>query len=54
LGLNITGTLGVLLKAKQEGYLSVIEPLISQLQDGGIRLSKPLVAKVLQLAGEAP
>lgn len=52
LGLPMTGTLGVLLKAKQEGYVPAIEPLISRLQSNGIRLSKPLIAKVLQLAGE--
>lgn len=52
LGLTITGTLGILLKAKQEGHISSIAPLISELQSNGIRLSKPLVVKVLQLAGE--
>ena len=26
LGLNVTGTLGILLKAKMEGYLEMVEP----------------------------
>jgi predicted nucleic acid-binding protein len=52
LGLMITGTLGVLLKAKQQGVVLEIRPLIEQLQKGGIWLGRPLVAKVLQLANE--
>lgn len=52
LGLTLTGTLGVLLKAKQEELILEIKPLIEQLQKGGIRLGRPLVAKVLQLADE--
>lgn len=52
LGLSLTGTLGVLLKAKAQGLISNIAPLIIQLQDGGIRLSSTLVAEALRLAGE--
>ncbi len=52
LGLAITGTLGVLLKAKQRGFVAEIKPLIEQLQQGGIRLGRPLIAQTLQLANE--
>ncbi|MCP4426269.1 MAG: DUF3368 domain-containing protein [Chloroflexi bacterium] len=52
LGLTVTGTLGVLLKAKQQGVIAEIKPLIEQLQRGGIRLGRPLVAKTLRLANE--
>lgn len=52
LGLPITGTLGVLLKAKQLGHLQAIKPLISQLHQGGIRLGQKLIDRVLQLADE--
>ncbi len=54
LGLTITGTLGVLLRAKQQGLVPEIKPLIEQLQQGGIRLGRPLVAQVLLLADESP
>ena len=53
LGLRLTGTLGVLLRAKERGFVSKIEPLIAELQHGGIRLSDAVVEEVLRLAGEA-
>ena len=52
LGLNLTGTLGVLLKAKRQGLLPAIKPLIDQLRHGGIWLSDALVAEALKLAEE--
>jgi len=53
LGLSITGTLGVLLKAKQIGFIPELAPLITSLRDGGIYLGDNVVAQVLQLANEA-
>jgi len=52
LGLTLTGTLGVLLKAKERGLVPAVGPLIDQLRQGGIRLDDALVAEVLRLAGE--
>ena len=52
LGLPITGVLGVLLKAKQLGYLLEIKPLILQLRHSGIRLGDVLIERVIKLAGE--
>jgi predicted nucleic acid-binding protein len=54
LGLEITGTLGVMLKGKQLGFVPEVKPLVERLQKGGIRLGRPLIARVLQLAGELP
>lgn len=51
-GLTITGTLGVLLKAKQQGLISEIRPLTEQMQNGGIHLADQLIAQVLRLAKE--
>jgi len=53
LGLRLTGTLGVLLKAKQLGLVDAIAPLVDELRIGGIRLSDAVIAIVLELAGEA-
>jgi predicted nucleic acid-binding protein len=53
LGLTLTGTLGVLLKAKERGVIPVIAPLIDQLRQGGIRLSQAVVTEALELAGES-
>jgi uncharacterized protein len=50
--LTFTGTLGVLIKAKQLGHVSTIRPLIEQLQRSGMWLSESVIADVLKLAGE--
>jgi len=50
--LKITGTLGVLLKAKESGYIGEIKPLLYQLKDKGIWLSDKLINRVLNLADE--
>jgi predicted nucleic acid-binding protein len=52
LGLNLTGTLGVLLKAKQLGHVESVASLIYRLRQDGIRLSDAVVAEVLALADE--
>lgn len=52
LGMRLTGTLGVLLRAKQLGAIEAVAPMIDQLRQGGIRLSDDVVAEVLRLAGE--
>ena len=52
LGLKLTGTLGVLLKAKERGLIPVVKPLIDRLQRGGFRLDYFVIAEVLLLACE--
>lgn len=52
LGLRLTGTLGVLLKAKRLGLVDAVAPLIDQLRLGGIRLGDAVIAKVLKAADE--
>ena len=52
LGLTITGTLGVLLKAKQRGLILEIQPYIEQLRNGGIRIGEALLERILELANE--
>lgn len=52
LGLHLTGTLGVLLKAKREGMLSEVGPVLEAIRQGGVRLADSLVEEVLVLAGE--
>jgi uncharacterized protein len=51
-GLTLTGTLGVLLRAKQLGHVKAVAPLIHRLRQGGIHLSDLVVAEVLALADE--
>lgn len=52
LGLTLTGTVGVLLRAKKRKLVPAVEPLIDQLRQGGIRLDDALVIEALELAGE--
>ena len=52
IGLPLTGTIGVLLLAKQEGLINAIKPLLTTLHDNGLYLSVSLIDKALQLADE--
>lgn len=52
LGLTLTGSIGILLMAKQTGQIKAIKPLLTQLDQGGIHLSPALIAQALQEAGE--
>jgi predicted nucleic acid-binding protein len=50
--LTYTGTIGVLVKAKQAGHVKAIRPLIEQLRATGLWLADDLVAMVLDQANE--
>jgi uncharacterized protein len=52
LGLPLTGTLGVLLLAKEKGLITTVAPLVQQMQDTGLYFSPDLVSEVLSLARE--
>ena len=53
LGVEMTGTLGILLRAKSTGHIAAIEPLIEELiQHHNFRLHAKLVEVILTEAGE--
>jgi predicted nucleic acid-binding protein len=52
LSLRLTGTLGLLLDAKQSGLISQVRPLLDQLQALRFRLSPATYQAVLKLADE--
>lgn len=52
LGLPVTGTLGVLIKAKQEGYVEALKPILHQMIEHGIYMSNELVELCLKQIGE--
>jgi len=54
IGLKVTGTLGILLRAKQAGLIPTVKPLIDDLAAQGFRLRPDLHRDVLKLAGEIP
>lgn len=53
-GLNITGLVGVLLEAKNKGFVSKIKPIVDTLViQARFRISSQLYAEIFRLAGEA-
>ena len=52
MGLQIAGTLAVLLRAKQQGHLAGVRPYIIQMQSQGRRFHPDLIAYLLEKAGE--
>lgn len=53
LGLPVTGTLGLLIRAKQLGLLGAVGPVIDEIASHGFRIDDDTRAAVLKLAGEA-
>ncbi|MCM1135451.1 MAG: DUF3368 domain-containing protein [Clostridium sp.] len=53
LGLPVTGTLGVLIKAKQNGYIDELKPILQQMVENGIYILRSLVDLCLRQAEEA-
>lgn len=52
MGLRVTGTLGVLVRARQRGLIGPIGPLVAALRASGQRLSQPVVLRALAAVGE--
>ncbi len=52
IGLLVTGTLGVLIKAKQEGHIEALKPILHQMIEHGIYISNSLVELCLKQVGE--
>ena len=52
LGLTLTGTVGVLVKAKLRGFLPSIRPLLARIRQTNFRLSSALEQAALRAAGE--
>ncbi len=50
--LKVTGTIGILLKAKELGFIEKIKPLINQMIDNGIWINKKLIDKILNIVSE--
>ena len=53
LGLRVTGTLGVLLRAKKLGLIKSLREELDKLKETGFRISKSLEEEMLNVAGES-
>jgi predicted nucleic acid-binding protein len=51
-GLRVMGTVGLILRAKREGIIPLVRPLVVLLQENGFRISPSIVRESLLLAGE--
>ena len=52
LGLAVTGTVGLIVKAKQEGIVTAVLPLLDALDACQFRIGSTLRGEALRLAGE--
>ncbi len=52
LGLRMTGTLGVLYKAREEGIVERLSPLLASVEKAGFRIAPSILAELLRKAGE--
>jgi len=52
LQLPITGTVGIILRAKQVGLIALVRPVLDAMRTAGFWLSDSLYRQALQLAGE--
>lgn len=52
-GLQVWGTLKVLLEAKSHGMIEKIEPYVSKLSDSGMWISTEIKERILRLANES-
>lgn len=53
LGLKVTGTLGVLLKAKKQGIISEVKPIIEDMISDGFYIKEDIRKLILKQAGES-
>lgn len=52
LRVQITGSLGVLVAAKQKGHIPAVKPLIEKIQRTNFRISEDLIERVFLKTGE--
>jgi len=50
--IEVVGSLGILLRAKESGLIPAIRPLLANIQAAGVHYGEQLVSEALRLAGE--
>ncbi len=53
LGIDVIGTLRILAEAKRLGQITVVRPIIAQMQSEGYRFDRILIRRFLERIGEA-
>ena len=52
LGINYTGTIGIIIKAKLTGIIPSIQPLLDKIKQTDFRITTEIEAQALKAAGE--
>jgi predicted nucleic acid-binding protein len=52
MGLKVIGTVGMLLRAKRDGVIAEIKPLLTALVQADFRISDSIIEEALRLSGE--
>lgn len=52
LKIKITGSLGILVRAKERGYIDKLLPVLNKVQQTDFRISENIIRKILIVAGE--
>ena len=53
-GVKVIGSLGILIKAKEQGYIERVKPFLDEIQKSEVYISQKLLEKVLEICGENP
>jgi len=51
-GLRVTGTIGVLIKAKKHGLIKTLKPILDELKRKGVWINENLISEILMEVGE--
>ena len=52
MGMKVIGTVGMLLRAKRQGVIAEVKPLLLKLTEADFRISQGIVQEALRLSGE--
>ena len=52
LGIKITGTIGIIIEAKNAGIIAAVKPLLAKIKETNFRISEELERLVLEKSGE--
>jgi len=50
--LRVTGTIGVLIKAKKHGLIKTLKPILDELKRKGVWINENLISEILMEVGE--
>lgn len=53
MGIQITGSLGILVAAKQKGFIKAVKPVINKIEQTNFRISESLIRVVIEKVNES-